>query len=77
MFKFTSTRVSLCLGLVCQAAFFFTTLSSFLSFLIFFSIFLTWLGILGVAGLRLGASNVLRQLALPHQQGYSALSLGV
>ena len=39
--------------------------------------FFTWLGILGVAGLRLGASSVLRQLALPHQQGYSALSLGV
>ena len=39
--------------------------------------FLAWLGILGVAGLLLGASSVLRQLALPHQQGYSALSLGV
>jgi hypothetical protein len=60
-----------------QAAFFFTIFSSFLSFLIFFSIFLIWLGILGVAGLRLGASKVLRQLTLPHQQGYSAFSLGV
>jgi hypothetical protein len=33
-----------------------------------------WLGILGVAGRRLGDSSVPRQLALPHQQGYSALS---
>jgi hypothetical protein len=58
-------------------AFFLTCFSSFLSFLIFFSIFLIWLGILGVAGLRLGANNVLRQLGLPHQQGYSAFNLGV
>ena len=36
--------------------------------------FFFWLGILGVAGRRLGASSVPRQLALPHQQGYSALS---
>ncbi len=31
-------------------------------------------GVLGVAGRRLGASKVPRQLALPHQHGYSALS---
>jgi len=36
--------------------------------------FFFWLGILGVAGRRLGASKVPRQLSLPHQQGYSALS---
>ena len=36
--------------------------------------FFFWPGVLGVAGRRLGDSSVPRQLALPHQQGYSALS---
>ena len=33
-----------------------------------------WLGVLGVSLRSLGDSKVPRQLALPHQQGYSALS---
>ena len=33
-----------------------------------------WLGVLGVSLRSLGESSVPRQLALPHQQGYSALS---
>jgi hypothetical protein len=40
----------------------------------YFYFFFFWLGILGVAGRRLGASKVPRQLSLPHQHGYSALS---
>lgn len=80
VFKFASTNVCANEAAARQAVFFWVTfdaLDTFVSVLAFVTGFCIWLGILGVAGRRLGANKVLRQLALPHQQGYSALSLGV
>ena len=48
---------------------------AFLSDLAFdFSFDFFWLGILGVSARSLGDKSVPRQLAWPHQQGYSAFS---
>lgn len=70
-----SAGLDVALSFDLPATLFFTLSLAFLSDLAFdFSFDFFWLGILGVSSRSLGDNSVPRQLAWPHQQGYSAFS---